>query len=108
MSVTFILLVILLVLMAVIGENRGTASFFMLLINFSTFFIMLKFTASGLEPVKVTVLGCIAISSITLFFINGVNKKTISSFLSVFIVVLITVLLTYRTGTDAKLYGLSY
>lgn len=107
MSVIFILLVILLFLMVVIGENRGTKSFVILLLNFGTFFGMLKIMAYGLDPIKVTIVACIIISSITLFFINGINKKTVASLLSVFIVVLLTVLLTYKTGNDARLQGFS-
>ncbi len=107
MSVIFILLVILLFLMVIIGENRGTKSFIILLLNFGTFFGMLKIMTLGFDPIKVTILACIVISSVTLFFINGINRKTMASLLSVFIVVLLTVLLTYKTGNDARLQGFS-
>lgn len=107
MSVPFVLLLILLFLMAMVGENRGVKSFFILLLNFCAFFVLLKFTAAGFNPVKVTVAGCSVISFITLFFINGFNKKTFASFLSVIAVVLLTLLLTYHVTAEAKVHGFS-
>jgi uncharacterized membrane protein len=105
MSVTFILLFALFFLMVMIGENRGLKSFFILLLNFCTFFIMLKVIVSGIDPIKVTILECIIISLITLFFINGFNRKSLAAFISVIAVVLICILITFKTGTDAKLQG---
>ena len=105
MSVPFVLLIILLILMVAVGGKRGAKSFFTLVLNFSTLFIMLGFMTAGFDPIRVTVYGCIIISSITLFYINGFNKKTISSLLSVILVVLITILLTYKMGMDAKIQG---
>ncbi|MDF2989088.1 MAG: YibE/F family protein [Eubacterium sp.] len=107
MSVIFVLVVILLFLMTMIGENRGLKSFLILIVNFITFFVMIKFVTAGYDPVKVTVLASVIISSVTLFFINGLNKKTVSSFLSVIVVVLLTLLLTYKMGSAAKLHGFS-
>lgn len=107
MSVTFVLLIVLLFLMAMVGENRGLKSFAILIVNFFTFFAMLKFISSGIDPVKATVTGCVVISSITLFLINGFNKKTVSSFLAVCMVVLLTILLVYKIGPAARLQGFS-
>ncbi|PYG85844.1 YibE/F-like protein [Ruminiclostridium sufflavum DSM 19573] len=107
MSIIFVLLVVLLCLMAMIGENRGVKSFFILLMNFCSFFIMLKAVAFGIDPIKATILECIIISSITLFFINGFNRKSAAAFISVLIVVIICILFAYKTGTGAKLQGFS-
>lgn len=107
MSVTFVLMIILLFLMVMVGENRGLKSFAILIVNFFTFFVMLKLISSGIDPVKATVIGCVGISFITLFLINGFNKKTVSSFLAVCLVVLLTILLVYKTGSDARLQGFS-
>lgn len=105
MNAILVLFVILLVLMVSIGGKRGAKSFFTLILNFATLFITLLFIAIGFEPILVTVIGSIIISSTTLFYINGFNKKTISSLFSVIIVVLITMLLTYKMGIDAKIQG---
>ncbi|HEX2924751.1 MAG TPA: YibE/F family protein [Ruminiclostridium sp.] len=107
MSVAFVLLIILIVSMIMIGENRGVKSFFVLILNFSMFFIILRLAAGGYDPLGVTIAGCAIISSFTLFYINGVNRKTISSLIAVLLVVLVTLLITYKMGTDAKLQGFS-
>ncbi|MDP4094180.1 MAG: YibE/F family protein [Bacillota bacterium] len=108
MSAPIVLLIILFALMTLIGGKRGVKSFFTLLFNFVTFLILIIFIYFGVDPIKVTIAGCIIITCITLFYINGVNKKTVSSLISVLIVVLLTVLITYNMGTEARIQGFGY
>lgn len=105
MSVPVVLSVILLILMVAVGGKKGAKSFLTLILNFVTLFVMLGMMALGSDPIKVAVYGCIMISSITLFYMNGFNKKTVSSLISVMIVVLAAILLTMKMGTDAKIQG---
>lgn len=105
MNVPVLLLIVLLVLMVAVGGERGKKSFFTLCINFIMLFVLLIFISNKMDPIKVTVYGCIAISSVTLFYINGVNRKTVSSLVSVILVVMVTILITYRIGTGAKIQG---
>lgn len=105
MNLIMVLLITLFILMITIGGSRGAKSFFTLFINIIIIFIMLILIASKLDPIKVTILSSIIISSITLFYINGFNKKTLSSLLSVTLVVLLTMLITYKIGTNAKIQG---
>jgi len=107
MSVQLLLLIILFILMAIIGGKRGVKAFFSLWLNFITLFIMLILISFNIDPLKITVFGSVIIGSITLFYINGFNKKTVSSFLSVTVVVLFTMLLVYKIATDAKIQGFS-
>lgn len=107
MNVPTLLLIILFILMIIIGGERGVKSFWTLCLNFTTLLIMINLMKYQLDPIRVTVIGCIIISSITLFYINGLNKKTVSSLISVTLVVLLTILLTYRMGIDAKIQGFS-
>ena len=107
MSVQLLLLSILFILMAIIGGKRGIKAFFSLWLNFITLFIMLILISFNIDPLKITVFGSIIIGSITLFYINGFNKKTISAFLSVTLVVLVTMLLIFQIATDAKIQGFS-
>ena len=107
MNVSAILFLILMFLMIIVGREKGATSFLSLCLNFVTFLTMLILITNQLDPIKVTIIGCIIISSSTLFFINGVNKKTISSLLSVILVVMLTMLLTYKMGTDANIQGFS-
>lgn len=105
MNVPLFLLIILFVLMAVLGGERGVKSFFTLIINFVVLFILVILMHFNMDPIKVTVIGCIIISYITLFYINGFNAKTVSALISVTLVVLLTMLLTYKLGNDAKIQG---
>ncbi|MBI6875662.1 YibE/F family protein [Clostridium aciditolerans] len=105
MNTSLILLIILFVLMMVIGGRRGVKSFFTLVFNFLILFIMLIVISSGFEPIKVTIIFSVLITIITLFYVNGVNAKTVSSLLSVTIVILLTLLMTYKIGTNAKIQG---
>ncbi len=107
MNTAVVLLLILFVLMAAIGGTRGVKSFFTLCLNFITLFIMLGLIVFKLDPIKVTVFGSIIITSITLFYINGINRKTVAALLSVTLVVLLTLLLTYKMGTNANIQGFS-
>lgn len=108
MNIIAVLLITLFVLMLIVGGERGAKSFFTLCFNFVILFIMLILIVSKLDPIKVTIFVSIIISSITLFYINGFNKKTVSSLLSVTLVVLLTMLITYNIGTNAKIQGFGY
>jgi uncharacterized membrane protein len=105
MNISFVLLIILFILMTVVGGQRGVQSFFTLFLNFIILFFMIILIGARLDPIKVTVFGCIIISFITLFFINGFNIKTVSALLSVVIVVLLTMLMTYSMGNGAGIQG---
>ena len=107
MSVPVILGALLLILMVVIGDEKGIKSFFTLIINFAIFFIMLSMIVNQKAPLKTTVIACTAISAFTLFYINGLNRKTISALLSVLGVVLLTLLITYKIAGKIKIQGFS-
>ena len=107
MNIILILLIILLILMAVIGGTRGIQSFFTLILNFFTLFFMLILIGAKIDPIKVTFIGAMLISFFSLFFINGFNKKTFSSLLSVIIVILLVMFVTYDMGINAKIQGFS-
>ncbi|MFA9396765.1 MAG: YibE/F family protein [Clostridiaceae bacterium] len=107
MAISLVLLVILFILMAIIGGGKGMKSFFMLCLNFAILFYVLALIAKDYDPIKTTVCGCIVITSATLIYINGFNKKTVSSILAVSITVLITMSIIYKMGVDSKIQGFS-
>ena len=84
-----LLIIILLILMIIVGGKRGIKSFISLCINFFLLIIIFYFTALGLNPIVLAILGSLVISYIVLFFVNGKNVKTISSMISVIIVLII-------------------
>lgn len=107
MNIILILLIILLILMTAIGGSRGVKSFFTLILNFFTLFFMLILIGAKIDPIKVTFIGAILISFFSLFFINGFNRKTLSSLLSVIVVIFLVMFITYDMGINSNIQGFS-
>lgn len=108
MSVAFILFSVLFILMIFVGGERGVKSFFTLILNFLIVFFMIILVAAKVDAINIAVLGCAIISYVTLFFINGFNKKTVSALISVTIVFLLTIALVYQLGQYSKIQGFGY
>lgn len=105
MNTILVLAVILLVLMKLIGGSRGVRSFIALVLNFLTLYIAIIFIAHGLNPMAVTLLACVVISSITIFYINRVNEKTKAAFAATFITLVILIAFIYKIGAAARIQG---
>lgn len=105
MTVQFLLLIILFGLMTFIGGKRGARAFFSLLINFFILFIGIVFMVFNADPMIVTIICCILIGSMTLFYTSGFNDKTIASLISIVVVLMLTMILVYKLGYTAKLQG---
>src|SRR5690606_40059031 len=112
MNVLVLLAAILFILMIVIGGKKGARSFISLFLNFGVLFVAVVLMADpNFSPIIVTLIASIIIASITLFFINEVNSKTIAAFVSTIVAIAILlifiVLVTKRTmiqgfGKDRK------
>ncbi|URZ17362.1 YibE/F family protein [Clostridium felsineum] len=105
MNVPFLLLIILFILMLLVGGKRGLKSFFTLILNFLIMIILLILIGAKFDPLNVTIIGCIIITLTTLFFINSINLKTVSSLISVIIVVIGTLILTYYLSNRSQIQG---
>jgi len=94
MNALVILSLILLVLMILIGGYRGMRSFISLFLNFGvlmfTIFLML---GPQMNPVIITLISCAIISCINLFFINNVERKTGTAFLSTIVTIVLLIVL---------------
>ncbi len=103
----YILSIILLILLILIGGKRGLKTYLIMYINL--FFVMLLIMAigMGLDPLLVTFISVTLIALVILFFLNGFNKKTISSFISVFIILLLLICITYIFGKFIYIQGYS-
>ncbi|MCM3594959.1 YibE/F family protein [Metabacillus idriensis] len=102
MNVLVCLASILLLLMILIGGRKGARSFIALFLNFGVLFFTILFMADpNLDPILLTLAACGVISCINLFFINEVNKKTTTAFISTIITLailfMIIVMLTDHT-----------
>ncbi|HLU23495.1 MAG TPA: YibE/F family protein [Bacillaceae bacterium] len=101
MNVLVLLAAILFILMIVIGGKKGARSFISLFLNFGVLFVAVVLMADpNFSPIIVTLIASIIIASITLFFINEVNSKTIAAFVSTIVaiaILLIFIVLVTKT-----------
>lgn len=103
-----ILIIILFLLMFYIDKKRGIKLFFSLIFNFIILMIIFYLIALGINPIGVSLLGCLLISYIILYFINGKNIKTESSFKSVFFVLIILAILIFLMTKLSRIAGFGY
>ncbi|WP_147535732.1 YibE/F family protein [Bacillus marasmi] len=106
MNVLLILAIILFVLMALIGGSKGARSFLALFFNFAVLFVsVIIMTIPSTNPIYITVIACIVISCINLFFINEVNTKTIIAFVSTMITSVILLFFIVLVTETAMIQG---
>ena len=67
---------ILLSLLILRGGKRGIKTFFTIYMNLTLLFMLIIIVGWGFNPTIPTIVICIIISTIILFFLNGINKKT--------------------------------
>ena len=103
-----ILSLILFLLLIIVGKTRGLKAFVCFYLNY--FLILLYIILMGMRfnSVLLSVIICLISSSVTLFILNGINKKTISSFISVSIILIITLILVTFVVNFANIQGFSY
>ena len=103
-----ILSLILFFLLIIVGKTRGLKAFVCFYLNY--FLILLYIILMGMRfnSVLLSVIICLISSSVTLFILNGINKKTISSFISVSIILIITLILVTFVVNFANIQGFSY
>lgn len=106
MNVPVILSVILCGLMIIIGRGKGMRSFFSLFLNFIVMLIMIVLmTNMEYNPIILTIIACILISCINLFFINEVNQKTVTAFIATMITTGILLVFIYYITKITMIQG---
>ncbi len=100
-----ILSVILFMLMVIVGDERGVSSAFTLIGNIIIFIIYVYVIKAGANVYLMTLLCIIIFSSLTLFAQNGVNKKTVSSLISVSAVMVLLLCVCVLIVYNGKLGG---
>ncbi|MFC5588955.1 YibE/F family protein [Sporosarcina soli] len=106
MSVQLLLGVILFLLMALVGGKKGVRSFFTLFLNFGVlFFTIILMSIPNVNPILLTIIACIVISCINLFYINGVNRITKTAFFSSMITIVILLLFIVFITEKAMIQG---
>jgi uncharacterized membrane protein len=86
MTVQLWLAAILFILMIGIGGKKGARSFAALFLNFGVLlFAIILMNDPNMNPIILTLIACILISCISLFFISEINIKTVTAFISTII-----------------------
>ena len=100
-----ILTIILFILLTIIGGKRGIKTFITLFINIILVFVLMLLISWGLNPMLCTIIISLIITTFILFFLNKVNIKTISSFVSVLIILIVMILITNIFSNPAHIQG---
>lgn len=106
MNVLVLLAGILFFLMTLIGGRKGVRSFLAIFFNFGVIMItVILMNDPIMDPVILTIIACVVISCINLFYINGVNSKTKTAFLSTIICTVIILLFIIFITNKAMIQG---
>ncbi|MBY7144149.1 YibE/F family protein [Virgibacillus sp. NKC19-3] len=106
MNVLVVLAIILFVLMALIGGGKGIRSFVALFLNFGVLLLtIIIMSIPTINPLIPTLMACTVISCINLFYINEVNRKTKTAFLSTMITIVLLLFFIIMVTEKAKIQG---
>ncbi|USK86215.1 YibE/F family protein [Peribacillus asahii] len=106
MNVLVWLAAILFILMILIGGKKGARSFFSLFLNFVVLLLTILFmTDPNADPIILTLIACAVISFINLFYINEMNSKTITAFISTIITIVILLFFIDMVTRNAMIQG---
>lgn len=106
MNVLVLLTGLLFVFMAIIGGRKGIRSFIALFLNFGVIIITLFFMNDPtINPVYLTLIACVFISCINLFYINEVNWTTKTAFLATILTTIVLVILISLITNSAMIQG---
>ena len=88
-----ILFSIFIILIYAVGEYKGLLSVFSVILNIVIFYIGLDLYFRGINLLFIVVIESILFSILSLFIAGGINKKTISAIISVFICTITSLLM---------------
>ncbi|QHI72980.1 YibE/F family protein [Aminipila terrae] len=100
-----VLTIILIGLILLVGGDRTAKSLITLAFNGAILLCTIFVINIGLNPLVSTIISCIAISLVTLFYQNEINIKTKLSFISVLIVIAILFLFIFRIVSTSNIQG---
>lgn len=106
MNVLVLLAGLLFLFMAIIGGRKGIRSFIALFLNFGVIIITLFFMNDPtINPLYLTLIACVFISCINLFYINEVNWTTKTAFLATILTTIVLVILISIITNSAMIQG---
>lgn len=101
------LAIVLLILMILVGGDRGAKSFIALVCNIFALIAGVYLIVLGVNPILVAILGTIVFCQITLIYQNGHNIKTYAAIISVICVILLLSLIIFFVGNKSNFGGYS-
>ncbi|MBR1413374.1 MAG: YibE/F family protein [Bacilli bacterium] len=102
-----ILSLILFILLALVGRERGIKTFFTFYLSLLLIIFYIIFMSFGLNAIILAIITCILASVISLFMLNGYNVKTKASFISIMVVLVFIFLLVFFIGKSSSIQGFS-
>lgn len=106
MNVLVVLAMILFGLMVLVGGKKGVKSFISLFINFGVILVMVFFMMDpNTNPIILTLMACISIVCVNLFYVNEVNGKTKMAFVSTIVTLIVLFLFIYLITSSAMIQG---
>lgn len=106
MNVLVLLAGLLFVFMAIIGGKKGIRSFIALFLNFGVIIMTVFFMNDPtINPVYLTLIACVFISCINLFYINEVNWTTKTAFYATILTTIVLVILISFITNSAMIQG---
>lgn len=103
-----ILIVTFIILMYLVGEYNGLLSIVTVLLNIIIFLVGLELYFKGANLLLICIAESIIFSTLSLFISTGINKKTISSILSVFVSTIILLLMTLLITKLTNYNGINF
>ena len=98
---------VLLVLLLIVGRSRGFKTFITLYLSIFLIILYLVLMKLGMNPIILALMICILATISTLFIINGINIKTKSSVVSIFLVLIIIFMLIFIIVKRGNIAGFS-
>ena len=106
MNTLVLLALILFILMLIIGGEKGVSSFVAIFLNFFVLMVsVLMMIAPQTNPIIITLIACVLISCINLFFINEINTKTKTAFLASILTIFILLVFIWGITDASKIQG---
>ena len=106
MNVLVLLAGLLFLLMSIIGGKKGIRSFIALFLNFGVIIMTVFFMNDpSISPVILTLIACVLISCINLFYINEVNWTTKTAFIATILTTIVLVIFITVITNNAMIQG---
>ncbi|MBU9723219.1 MULTISPECIES: YibE/F family protein [Bacillaceae] len=88
MNTLLLMTIILFILMRLVGGKKGTKSFIALFLNFGVLLVTIILMSNpSFNLIILTFIACLIISIINLFYVNDINTKTKTAFISTLITI---------------------